>query len=238
MCKQLIVGLVLILGLTSTVFAEDIVIGNWENSLDGWSNGNAVYEWNANLLGYSSIGATLGSKSLIVQNGQPNYWVLMSSPVLMGTDLRNAKFSIDATFIANEWPNPPWPDNSRVKTDSLGIQTSTDGVNWDWRQINMDSGLVTVINRRNGEAIRNFWWPDDGDSDTTYTWDLSQLGIGPEATRYGVRVCVSIWTNQTFSTAGNVYLDNARLINVQPAPEPATLLLLTIGGLFLRNRKA
>jgi len=250
MCKQLIVGLVLALGLTSMVCAEEIVIGNWEGGMDGWNKG----PWEGSVFdGYSSIGATLGNTSLMVKNDHTNYWAMMSSPVAAGYDLTHGKFRIDASFRTNEWPSGDvW-----VMLDALAIQTSTDGVNWvDWRQVNATypdsngiyrpTGFQTVIDRNTGSIIPDYpdqyylskvWTPWDVYSDRTYVWDLDTLGIGPEATRYGVKVSVSILTNQTIAYSGETYLDNARFDNAQFVPEPATLLLLTLGGMLLRRRK-
>jgi endonuclease/exonuclease/phosphatase family metal-dependent hydrolase len=216
MYKQIIMSFALVIIQVSVSHAE--LIGSWENNMDGWDNG-AEFGWTAVFDGYSSIGATIGNTSLMVRNGSSNYWAMKSSLVAIGADLTHGKFRIDASFRVNEWPaGDVW-----AMLDSLAIRTSTDGVNWDWRQVNasyeaspgvwLSTGLLTVIDRNTGEILSDKTWGSwIGNSDRTYIWDLNTIGVGPEVTQYGIIVVISINTNQNISNAGKVYLDNARLV--------------------------
>jgi hypothetical protein len=113
----------------------------------------------------------------------------------------------DLWFSSNEWMVGPW----------LGGTDDGDYGNWRW--INDESWVYTnwlagqPDNWRGNENYLIYW----GIGEVTPTWnDFSDIGSHPNGI-LGTQGYVVEWNNQV--------------------PEPATLMLLTLGGLLLRRRK-
>jgi hypothetical protein len=264
MCKNLVV-LALVLGMVSTSYS-DIIVGNWEWSLDGWNTDSAEGEPQGqgytSFDGYSPIGATLDSRSLMVRTGPGNgddYWKI-ASPVVAVPNLMGGKFKLDVSLRVNEWDVNGW-----FQLDSLAFSTNVgiDGVPFtDSRQVInhyqdpenpgtwLSTGSVTVTDRDTGvTSLNTAWGPWLGDVNWTYTWDLSNMklrtwtgGEWPEFSDIDwtgvnqVRIFVSMQQpNIPVEDAGYVYLDNARLL----VPEPASALIMALGAtiISLHRRK-
>jgi len=209
MCRKLIClsSLVLLLSLASTTYA-DFVIGNWEQNMDGWK---AAWE-GAPTFSYSNIGATLGSWSLGVNTGGSGYWILQRDGLL---NLTGAKFAVDVTWIASEWPAGSWS-----QLDKLAVNS-----NLGWREFQPP----TVIDRTTGlPAAQRDWGPWAGDVYRTYIYDLSGADWTGEIT--WMQIILAIQSN---SAQGIIHLDNAKLVGV-----PATITVAAGGDIAAANATA
>ena len=98
MCRKLIClfSVVFVLTLVCTSYA-DIVIGDFEDGTEGWvaTNGTSIDT--------SDIGATLGSKSLVISDVPANNftWAVQREGLV---DMTNCTtISVDITWVAAEW---------------------------------------------------------------------------------------------------------------------------------------
>ena len=226
--KKLLVVMV-VLGMTSAVYAWEgpILIGDWEQSLDGWTS------WNSNnSFSYSTVGVTLDNYSLRVQvNGvgsaQDNpFYSRELNFKFLGDDrqffLSNNKFEIDVSTLASEW-------------------THDTGAGWE---TTAGFRLVIICGNTTGQSMVGYlpwaeWDPVDADVSRHLVFDYSfQREIVADWERSGKMGEGSyieffiVDEFATFTLPVVWYLDNAQL-----TPEPTTICLLGLGGLALLKKR-
>jgi hypothetical protein len=190
---------------------------------------------------YSTTGVTQGSKALKISAGVPwqqNLAVRSYECSYTGYDaggntfvqgfLANSKIALDVTFVTADWVSTGPGDWAQV---GLNIQ----GTNVGWEGMG-----------RPDQDTGNPGYPGGWDSvhfgamqTRTMLWDIGYLHDGnfdnKEITATGQSGYINLIfeTNSGgFSSGGVYYFDNLRFV-----PEPATMALLCLGGLFLRRRK-
>jgi len=215
-----IVLVFIVLGLVSIGHAE--VIGDFEGgSLDGWR----LNDWEANNGSVSTSStagtATLGSSSLALVT-DAGYWALAYDSGAL--TVQPTALTFDLTMIASEWTDPcavadAWTQVAdKIHLQGGGITT-------------VETTAATAVDRVTGLPTGKDWGNWGGtepDAFKTFTLDLT--GIPLVGTDW-FQINISVQNNPGLD-GGNFYFDNIQLV-----PEPATMLLLGLGGLILRRRK-
>ncbi|MFA5785221.1 MAG: PEP-CTERM sorting domain-containing protein [Phycisphaerae bacterium] len=217
MSRKLIVLLALI-ALTSVSFGDE-VLGNWETSNDGWGMWSGGVVTNPDMTYGNSVGVTLGSGSGFVTCGSGwNDIVALD----LNYDQRVALFNNDKLSID-------------FATGSAGVG----GGSWIIEKVTFNTpgyGFSNpfVFGRDEEGTLRGISYEDGWDGaaigrpmNLVVDYDPAQLD-GGNIPGY----CQIIFTLQALDTAADFYFDNAVL-----TPEPMTVALLGLGGLFLRRRK-
>ncbi|MGD8786198.1 MAG: LamG domain-containing protein [Phycisphaerales bacterium] len=177
-----------VLTLTSSTYA--IVIGDFEDDLDGWT-GNGT-------LSIGTVGATSGSSSLDLTTSG-GYWELTwNVPALKVLDLTNVTtLEMDVTMLVDNFADGTWTNVDKMSINSdLG-----------WREV-----LRTeVIDRDTGEATASTDWGTwSGDSNRTIIWDIAGAGYDwtglTESSFANINIAV-----QDGTAAGIFHIDNIRL---------------------------
>jgi len=209
------VCLVLTFALVSPSYGG--VIGDWEDSNDGWVDPGPAGWGNAGgVLTYGeSQGVTLNAYSGKITDTPGWHWNMLNATWNAGTLLTSAdfqannEFSIDVTRLAADWVGSGWSNLV------VAVQANYGGIQYD-KQFD-DFGT---------------WW--DGSADLTetitvdYSIDVKQEGLGlPD----WVQICFG-QNSGGFDPGGSYYVDNAQLI-----PEPTTIALLGLGSLALLRRR-
>jgi hypothetical protein len=235
-----------IAAMSVPTYASSCVIGTWENnSGDGWinwSNQTSIGPLPSTVGGttysQSTIGVTNGSYSLEVSPpagwGQP--FAIHLTGWAMENFLANTKFEIDVTYDSGSWPS----NTTYAQVYELSIQTSSYGWN--------DVGGAGSPTGANGVVFTDMLNPDSPGNlplvnpgtpgtDITGTWIWDYSAILPGGSYTGNHVSAAdTWANFVFAlnsnAAGEYYFDNARFV-----PEPATIALLSLGGLALLRRQ-
>jgi len=188
----IVVCLGLMLGFASTGYG-DIILGNWENTMDGWAANDATVA--EPCLG---IGNTLGSYSLKV--AVPSGWhsaVSRNSGLLPAIETATT-IQVDVTLKASEWVlGSGW-----VKAmENLVLQDDMSS----WQQLSPVGGDSAV------------GW-DGNDRTFTVTFNIPAQ-TGPFT--YATLIIITNYDGVT--TAGNFYFDNMRIVTPSMAISKCTV---------------
>jgi hypothetical protein len=204
-------AVVLLLGMVASVHA--VIIADFETGFDDFLP-NFTPAPILSIAAEPAGAITSGTHCLKIATTGINYWALKWTPSTIPSQL--GVLSFDTTMFVSDWPTMPWtkfPDKLSLVTNKNGWQEiQLTSANWKWR----DPSNITPCNPD--------WGAWEGDAAKTCTVDLS--GYSMEGVT-SLSICFSI----NCGTAGTFYLDNVQLV-----PEPASLLLLGLGGLTLRKR--
>jgi len=178
-----------------------VVIGDWEDKMDGWVGGQGSPTFS-----YSTTGATLNEKSLkiSVQSGWYFVMTLALSPEQLEDLKANNTISLDVTCVTSEWEGATYGKVEGISINAAGI---------GWNQIIPPTGDTS-----NPDSPSD-WNPYDfGETDTrTIAWDYSGVDVS--------RIPEGGWCFLQFATGHDAdpatyYFDNARLSNSGLASNP------------------
>jgi hypothetical protein len=241
MCRKLIF-VVCVLALASTSYG--LVVGDWEGSMDGWilnQDGAGI------VLSYSSTGVTLDSNSLKLYDASAGWYNPAIQLKLEEVDL------LDWFWNETVGGNPI--DTFKLDVTRLSAENIRDQGWWDTHHDVMYCTSITFQDPETleeeyyggGTEVRSgFWWPTPqiphdpegtGDDAMEVSFDLTtaraQVAVYAEmgyttitSTAIQLFLCNGGYNQATY------YFDNAQLL-----PEPATMALLSLGGLALIRRK-
>ncbi len=215
MCKKLCFLISFILVLTLAPKTYGIVIGDFEDSNDGWVLMAAVTE--GSTIDYNdTVGVTLNNRSLKlwVPIGEEDntWWIealqfnLLADPNLGLVDefFNNDTFSMDVTRLVPDWPpTETWEANAFI----LVVNGGSDLGDF-WGDV--------------GDS--EYWWTTmpDANLPRTITWDYS--GVKDEFDPNSVTFLEFLLILKTANyTEGTYYFDNIQLLSTTPAhgPNPA-----------------
>jgi autotransporter-associated beta strand protein len=212
--KKTLAGITLMSSISAVAHAGSVVIGNWEQTNDGWfdwpSDSTTTYSPPPTFPGggeysYSTTGATLGNYSLALNPGSGAYTQSLAIKLEYVNDsnghselqdfLSNTQFSIDETQNSAEWSSGSYAVTKLI--------INAPGIGFD------DIGYPTSDTRNSGfpggYTAANY----PGISTGTLTWNYASLlptiGANPGY------VELIFYTVSDYSTVGNWYFDNARL---------------------------
>jgi hypothetical protein len=235
MRKKLIISFIFALPLAGISWGE--VIGNWEQTMDGWAIGEGV---TAN---YSATGGTNGNWSLKLNCGDKD---VLGRIILSGEQIDKVldgtydMFSLEVTRFATDWrPIPLWlgPLESRVLF-SLGFS----GFDESGLQYTYGTGV---------EILGAEWYPSsipaghlppgmtepDPDGTMTAAWSLDNQRAAIQCSIdagyiYDIVMDITLLADvRGYQEPVVYYIDNAQLI-----PEPATMAFFGLGLLMLGRK--
>jgi hypothetical protein len=192
--------------------STDTVIGNWEQSLDGW-----VVAGGADVRYSDTNGVTLGKYSLDVYTKTGAWASVLTMNLLdpnnanvLAAFRANTKLSVDITHLVVDWPEqiPPWNGTHLIINTDAGAVPSQAG------------GYINL-------GYKAGWSQNNGDRTDTATWDYSQIVSDLNAnwskvTYLSLEVVVNA-NSADYTGWVWFYLDNMRLsgggipMNLQPA---------------------
>jgi hypothetical protein len=195
-----LISVILVLSLASVTYG--IVIGDWEQDMDGWEVADNNPPGNPTFT-YSATGATLGDSSLRMAVTNPGWrfvlWCKLQNMGFTEEFFSHNIFAIDVTRLVADWTGADG-------FSQLILIVNSDGV---WHDL--------------GGAGN--WSPPDGDNTQTISWDYSAAIplIRPNFSYLEFAVVTNC--DAAYTTGGVYYLDNARLLgsgnNRAHDPNPA-----------------
>jgi hypothetical protein len=212
----LLIGVLLALTLVSVSYGGSVVIGNFEDGVDGagptWENSTTQSQ--------TTTGATSGTSALEV-NPVDTYtggwsWAFQvdNSAIFAAAQGLNPRLVADVTVIPSEWVSAGGDWDIWLGVDKVAIQG--DGLGWTEFPITADSANPgsmgwTVLYGQPSDIYQ-----------TTITWDLSArdwttLPASPSWAQ--IIFTTNFGTSTSFSSIGNVYFDNIRIETDDPTSE-------------------
>jgi hypothetical protein len=201
----------LILGLVSTGYSSDIIIGNFEDGNDGW--GPVTWDTaNAVLTPASTTGVTLGDGSLAVQ-WDVKYWVLVwnADMGILPASLTGYTLKFDVTFVPSDFVENTWvrvAPKIALNSDIVQPISPNDPKNgWaEWAD-----PKITAIDTATGASTSLDWGTWAGTVTKTYSVDISDYNkIG--AAWFQVNIAAQLTIGGVETGTGKIYVDNVRLI--------------------------
>jgi hypothetical protein len=191
---RLVAATVLALCAAPTASRADVVIGNWEDSADGWIDWGTQSAIAEPKYAFSTVGVTAGTKSVqVTQNGfNQGLSIKLQDNGLRDAFVANTQFSIDFSVPANAAAG--W-----AELYTLWINAQNYGF----------VGQTPVAPKL------QYGFPNDSVRTTTLTWDYGALVDGNAAN--GEIAATAGWiefilgTNSSDADHGVFYFDNARL---------------------------
>ena len=187
--------------------ASAVVIGDWENDLDGWMDWSDAA---ISMAGGQTEGVTLNNGSLVVEQsgwGQ-SLAIKLQNNGLVDDFMANSIFSIDVSVAATPGITGGYSQVSSVSMNAAG------------------PGWTTVL----GDTPVNFYWWD-GRSDETQNLEVDYSAFRDAITDTGY-IEIIITLNNGGGAPEAMYFDNAQLV-----PEPFTMSLLGLGAVAVLRRK-
>jgi hypothetical protein len=241
--------------------STDTVIGNWEQSMDGWVSGGG-----ADVRYSDTNGVTLGKYSLDVWVPTGAWATVLSMDLLdpnnaavLAAFRANTKFTADITHKVADWPVdkiPPWNGTHLIiNTDAgyldLGYRAGwtrndgdrTDSVTWDYSQqlSRIDFSKVTylqlflIVNANSPDYTGWVWFYIDNMKLTG-----GGIALNPKPAPGAVDVPIDSklsWTAGPYATKHHVYFgtDNAKVRDANKASDPAVKFAELTGTNFDPN---
>lgn len=215
--KAKLVLSLLVLGLTATSFG--IVVGDFEGSTDTWY----VSGWNpGDAIAVDTIGATTGTGSIKITHVKGGWDSTMERPDNLGTPVQAALASVgtvtvDVTAFGSDFP-AGWAQ--------IGLLVNATGLwnTYDWHNIALDGTTNTLTFQLPADAMAAI-----GAITSSTTNPYVNFGFVSNTGSNTADPITGEWINPTMAV---YYMDN-----IQVVPEPATMLMLGLGGVLSLIRK-